>query len=261
MSSKDNKSLEALAAELVCIRLTDNIGKDRVSAVRYHYKSDFDGIGGRYCLSFKNAQARFTVHFSLNYCYTTYRPSGESASFDWTNRRYGVIIPLSSLLQSRQIPYNLHPADTFFLREVKFTPDTAIVEGPNIVEKVKEAICSKGFAYKRGTIRGWRGKEYAAAREKVKILAQELGISSTYHCQSFFEEYEELTSTLINWRAAIDWWGSDNPEVIKEYEGTQQKLRQARTRLLELCPQLTDNSMKRYARRVLQEAERNFHFG
>ena len=112
---------EKILDELVCIRLTDNIKNGKLESLNLTKNSEGD-LFDKYI--FQDAESRFTVHFSLNYPYKIYK--SQIGTFKWDNKKYGILIPFKSLIESNQIPVNLHHADTFFLGTVNLTKDTKI---------------------------------------------------------------------------------------------------------------------------------------
>ncbi len=248
---------EGLLEKLVCVRLVDHIRKDgKLKALNLVLDKE---PSLRYMLEGINPDHRLTVHFSLNYCYRTYTCSALGKKFRWDNKKYGILIPLKSLIESGQVPVNLHSADTFFLSEVSLTDDSRIVNGPNIVEKVKDEMQDMGFEYMDGITFGWRPK-YRDQRKILSGLAKELEITSVLHYKTIFGVYERALSTVENWRRAIDWESSDDPEIIEFYNSQGRVLNEAHDKLVGILGFLPNKRMRKEAQKAIRNLESNYSF-
>ena len=236
---------------LALVRLTNNIENGIVRALCF-YPEERNELS-TYLLS-PEPRSRRTVHFSLNYCYTTYNASN-GITYDWRHCKYGVIIPLLSLIESGQKPLNIHPADTFFWEKVKLPQDTTIVEKPDLKYKVEETLRNRGLEVKRGDIRGWIDAS-TEERWAIEQIAERLGVTSAYHSETIYYRYEKLTGIVKNYWGAIDTWddGSDS-----YYQSRYAELKSAAKELRLMLPELPFEEMKEYAQCILKEANDTFH--
>src|SRR3989344_1963841 len=233
--------IEEFANEIVCVRLTDNLPRKKVKSARHLYRRECN-----YGL-FKgdDPKMRFTVHFSLNYPYFRYN-AGDRGKFRWDNLKYGVLIPLGSLLESGQFPINLHHADTFFMDEVELTEDSKVLKQPNLIGKVKREIEKMGFELKEGSIAGWKPVTYAKDRAKLSELAERIGATNYYHYKTLFGKFEKSMRVIDRWDSLRNRWEFDVDEIGLKY------LRNETRKLVRIFPKLP-NQMKRYSLKKLGE--------
>ena len=231
------------AKELVCVRLLDEVENGKLKAL--HWAKEEKEIP-KYGVGDPNS--RFTLHFSLNY------PYGRYFGFNWANKNKAVLIPLESLLNSNQIPINIHSADTFFLYEINLPDETIILEQPDLSKKITEEIQRKGFEFKKGGMGGWKPGLYTEDKKKLRNLAKQLGSTYLFHCDSTYGRYESLVGEVKNWKNAVDFWNSDNPEAIKYYKKQKDNLKKSYHELKDLLPNFPEKSVLRvYAEKVMKE--------